>query len=313
MVLFIIIYTLIGNQIYFNQLDHRKTGIRQSFNNFYFSFLSVFQLVSIENWNDIGTITLNSSVPTAFTIFYLLSLIFLGNYIFLNLFLGVLLEGFSNISSLAAEDEETVLDLEKLHYFEELHHESHKKIQTITKIALDDEDMNISMGLNQEKKEKKKFVDPWQEWHCEESLWYFNKDNWFRRLCFVIASSRYFMNFIFILIFANSVKLALDTFFTEEENNYSDIYDIILSSCLICEAIIKIIAFGLIFEPHTYLRDSWNVLDFLVVLVSIADLTLIDYNLHLFKVFINNFKVILMNSLIFLDIFIDKNHQIIDF
>ena len=92
------------------------------------------------------------------------------------------------------------------------------------------------------------------------------------------------MNFIFLLIFANSVKLALDTFYTKEENNFSDIFDMILSSCLVCEALIKIIAFGFIFEPHTYLRDYWNVLDFLVVFVSIVDMSLIDYNLHFIKV-----------------------------
>lgn len=38
------------------------------------------------------------------------------------------------------------------------------------------------------------------------------------------------------------------------------------------EAILKIIAFGFIFHKRSYLRDPWNVLDFLVVIIGIISL-----------------------------------------
>ena len=38
------------------------------------------------------------------------------------------------------------------------------------------------------------------------------------------------------------------------------------------EAIIKIIALGFIFGKRTYLRDPWNVIDFLIVVTAVLDL-----------------------------------------
>lgn len=105
LIILMIIYTFIGQQIFGGHLDNNKYGIRQTFDTFYFGFLSVFQLVSMENWNDIGALCLKSDIPIPFTIFYVFSLVFFGNYVFLNLFLGVLLEGFSNITK-EDEDEE---------------------------------------------------------------------------------------------------------------------------------------------------------------------------------------------------------------
>lgn len=34
------------------------------------------------------------------------------------------------------------------------------------------------------------------------------------------------------------------------------------------EAVLKIIALGFLFQPGSYLRDGWNVLDFIVVITG---------------------------------------------
>ena len=64
------------------------------------SFLATFQIVTQENWNDILIVCMRSSVMSFLTILYLISWIFIGNFIFLNLFLAILLDGFTS------EDEE---------------------------------------------------------------------------------------------------------------------------------------------------------------------------------------------------------------
>lgn len=47
--------------------------------------------------------------------------------------------------------------------------------------------------------------------------------------------------------------------------------DLVFSSVFIIEAILKIISLGFLFNGKTsYLRDWWNVLDFLIVASSIA-------------------------------------------
>lgn len=52
--------------------------------------------MTLENWNDILLSGLRSEVNKAFTILFLISWIFVGNYVLLNLFLAVLLDGFDS-------------------------------------------------------------------------------------------------------------------------------------------------------------------------------------------------------------------------
>jgi len=56
--------------------------------------MSTFQILTLENWNDILTNTLRSSVNNILTLVYLITWIFIGNYVLLNLFLAILLERF---------------------------------------------------------------------------------------------------------------------------------------------------------------------------------------------------------------------------
>ena len=45
----------------------------------------------------------------------------------------------------------------------------------------------------------------------------------------------------------------------------------ILSVIFMVEAILKIVGMGLVFHKFAYLRDGWNILDFMVVCFSILD------------------------------------------
>lgn len=52
--LFIFIYTLLGMQIFGGELlPQSVTGVRQNFDTFFNAVFSVFQLLTVENWNDI--------------------------------------------------------------------------------------------------------------------------------------------------------------------------------------------------------------------------------------------------------------------
>ena len=60
--------------------------------------------------------------------------------------------------------------------------------------------------------------------------------------------------------------------------------DTIFSILFAFEAIIKAIAFGFVQDEYSYLRESWNVLDFFIAVSSIIDLILIDVNLPAIKI-----------------------------
>jgi hypothetical protein len=52
--------------------------------------------MTLENWNSILSDAMRTNVNKFLTITYLISWIFIGNYVLLNLFLAILLEGFEN-------------------------------------------------------------------------------------------------------------------------------------------------------------------------------------------------------------------------
>ena len=101
LLLCILISTLVGMQLYGGKFNfYRENEVkRQNFDNVGDAFLTVFQILTIENWNDVLYLGIRSGVNPVLTTVYLISWIFIGNYIFLNLFLAILLDGFTSSSA----------------------------------------------------------------------------------------------------------------------------------------------------------------------------------------------------------------------
>lgn len=76
-----------------------------------------------------------------------------------------------------------------------------------------------------------------------------------------------FDRFILVVIVINCVFLALD----QENQLISENSSMIDLGFLIIytgEMILKIIAMGFFMRAHSYLRDAWNILDFMVVILG---------------------------------------------
>jgi Ion transport protein len=114
MFLFCIIYSLLGMQMYGGEFNFRDNKINGDFDSFYTAFLVIFQMLTIENWNDIITLTFRSGQNKFLSSLYLLTWIFIGNYVFLNLFLAILMDGFC---SALDDNEEEELDMLADHVF----------------------------------------------------------------------------------------------------------------------------------------------------------------------------------------------------
>ena len=95
--IFMYIFALLGMQIFGGQLIYDGNVPRANFDSFGFSFFTLFQLLTQENWQEILETLYNSKVPHPVTIIYLLCWLFLGNYLIFNLFLALLLGGFDSM------------------------------------------------------------------------------------------------------------------------------------------------------------------------------------------------------------------------
>lgn len=92
------IYSLLGMQFFGGKLkDGDGEPARANFDNLYWSFITIFQIITGENWNEVMYSAIAST--NWFASMYFISLLIIGNYILFNLFLAILLQNFE-------EDEE---------------------------------------------------------------------------------------------------------------------------------------------------------------------------------------------------------------
>jgi hypothetical protein len=85
---------------------------------------------------------------------------------------------------------------------------------------------------------------------------------------------------IILTILVNSVVLGLYDYefrvvqedcYDASWNNNLEFVGNFLSVIFFAECILKVLAKGFVMHKHAYLKDSWNLLDFFVVLVSVSD------------------------------------------
>ena len=120
--------------------------------------------------------------------------------------------------------------------------------------------------------------------HCQFSLFLFSKSNLLRQYCHKFAFHSMFETGILMIIMICSVKMIIDTY--EDDNNVLLlVIDDITTVIFVIEFLMKIIAKGFILHKDTYLRESWNQLDFRLVISSGISIVFEQINIPFIKVF----------------------------
>ena len=91
--------------------------------------------------------------------------------------------------------------------------------------------------------------------------------------CSIVISTKIFDNICLLIIIANSVTMIFDDSATSDNPN--PLFAILENIFLILYSIemaFKIIGLGFIMGEDAYIRDSWNVLDFFIVMSSYVTL-----------------------------------------
>lgn len=169
------------------------------------------------------------------------------------------------------------------------------KIQEYTE-AVEDMDNDVVRLLLIDKgmiKAKKGEIDEKKIWEAEiaadKSVYLFHRDGCFRRNVYYTQKHRYFDRFIMILIALSSTKLALESYMVDYEKDHdivkiSEELDSIFNYLFIIEMVMKVIALGFAMDEGSYLRDTWNGLDFFIVVTSIIDMMLTGTDIPALKV-----------------------------
>ena len=106
------------------------------------------------------------------------------------------------------------------------------------------------------------------------SLFIFKEDNFVRKWAKRITEWVPFEYLILLTIMANCVVLALETHLPKEDKTplatKLEKTEPVFLAIFCFEAVLKIIAQGMVLHPRSYLRNGWNILDFVVVVTGLV-------------------------------------------
>ncbi|XP_034960252.2 voltage-dependent T-type calcium channel subunit alpha-1G isoform X2 [Zootoca vivipara] len=114
---------------------------------------------------------------------------------------------------------------------------------------------------------------------CKErdswSIYIFAPQSKFRVICNKIITHKMFDHIVLVIIFLNCITIAMERPKIEPhsaERIFLTLSNYIFTAIFLAEMTIKVVALGLCFGEKAYLRSSWNVLDGVLVLISVADI-----------------------------------------
>ncbi|XP_072408345.1 voltage-dependent L-type calcium channel subunit alpha-1C-like isoform X2 [Chiloscyllium punctatum] len=322
--LFIIIFSLLGMQLFggkFN-FDEMETK-RSTFDNFPQSLLTVFQILTGEDWNSVMYDGIRAyggpSFPGMLVCIYFIILFICGNYILLNVFLAIAVDNLADAESLtsAQKEEEEEKERRKLARNsspekstdnEKQPIEEEKKLEKIelktitadgdvppaTKIELEDYQVEDNEEKNpyptnefpgdEDDEEPEMPVGPrprpLSELHIKEkavpmpdasAFFVFSTTNRFRVLCHRIVNDNIFTNLILFFILMSSISLAAEdpVHQNTRRNQVLTYADYVFTSIFTVEIILKMTAYGAFIHKGSFCRNYFNILDLVVVSVSL--------------------------------------------
>jgi hypothetical protein len=271
---------------------------RYPFDSFAMSFISIFVVLSGENWNDVffmqhrATFSYywnSARLPIAWM--YFVTLYVLGNLLLFNMFIAILITNMddsddederppspSRLSGRGASESNVLLQYEfggykqdyearrttlserlssRIGHLGGMHHASVSE----TEAAIQGQDLRriLEMAVKSQ----------------DRSLCLFSHANPIRQACIKITHHKVFADAVLGLILVSSLQLGLDWQGYPAGHPIKTVFmvlDIVFAVLFTFEMIVQIIANGFIFSSNkqlpAYLRSGWNVLDFIVVLVS---------------------------------------------
>uniref|UniRef100_A0A8C0VGH1 Voltage-dependent L-type calcium channel subunit alpha n=1 Tax=Cyanistes caeruleus TaxID=156563 RepID=A0A8C0VGH1_CYACU len=315
--LFIIVFALLGMQLFGGKFDFEDMKVRRStFDNFPQALISVFQILTGEDWNSImydGIMAYGGpSFPGMLVCIYFIILFVCGNYILLNVFLAIAVDNLAEAESLTlaqkAKAEERKRRKMSRGYPEKSEEEKQmlaKKLEqkakgegipTTAKLKVDEFESNVneikdpypSADFPGDDEEDEPEIPlsprprPLAELQLKEkavpmpeasSFFIFSPTNKFRVLCHRTVNATWFTNFILLFILLSSIALAAeDPIRAESFRVVLAWFDLVGLVSFLTPSAPQMTTYGAFLHKGSFCRNSFNILDLLVVAVSLISM-----------------------------------------
>uniref|UniRef100_A0A3Q4G934 Voltage-dependent L-type calcium channel subunit alpha n=1 Tax=Neolamprologus brichardi TaxID=32507 RepID=A0A3Q4G934_NEOBR len=281
--LFIIIFSLLGMQVFGGKFNFDETQTKRStFDNFPQALLTVFQILTGEDWNAVmydGIMAYGGPSSSGMIVcFYFIILFICGNYILLNVFLAIAVDNLADAESLNTDEgdkkgHKTCLQFEKLrvlhmtYFLLSFKEEEEDNDDT----AAEEEDPEVPSGPRPVISDlvKKEKITPIPE---GSAFFIFSNTNPVRVFCHRLINHHIFTNLILVFIMLSSVSLAAE----DPIRNFSarniilGYFDYAFTAIFTVEIVLKMTTYGAFLHKGAFCRNYFNLLDLLVVGVSLV-------------------------------------------
>ncbi|XP_063064429.1 dihydropyridine-sensitive L-type skeletal muscle calcium channel subunit alpha-1-like [Engraulis encrasicolus] len=310
--IFIVIFSLIGMQVFGGKFNFPDGVLRRSnFNNFPQALISVFQVLTGEDWDAIMYDGIMShggpTFPGILVSIYFVILFICGNFILLNVFLAIAVDNLTEAESLtAAQDEKEIekelkkklragwSEEEKARKLAEQRAKLQEGMATTAKMKIDEFESNVNEVKDpfptadfpgDDEEDQPEIPDsarprPMADLQLKEeavplppasSFFIFSPENKFRKFCFLVINHTKFTNMILLFILLSSISLAAEDpidpkSFTNEVLAYADI---VFTTVFTIEIMLKMTVYGAFLHEGSFCRNAFNILDLIVVIVSL--------------------------------------------
>jgi len=292
LVLFIFIFALLGMQIFGGRFQNEES--RSTFNNFWQSCLTVFQILTGEDWNVVmydgiqayGGIKGMGAIASL----YFIILFVAGNFILLNVFLAIAVDNLSTeddeeeeeaepepqetkpavaASSVAAggamageKDGPYIQDDINLQLYND------GEVEDVASEALKDVNEKEATPVDEDSPNS---VQPIPD---ASSFFIFAADNKIRILCWKIQGHPICSNIILVCILVSSAFLACEDPLQAKSsiNQTLGLFDYFFTTVFTIECMLKLISYGFFFHDGAFCRQAFNCLDIVVVSVSLISI-----------------------------------------
>ncbi|XP_045542511.1 voltage-dependent calcium channel type A subunit alpha-1 isoform X5 [Papilio machaon] len=277
--LFILIFALLGMQLFGGQFNFEDGTPPTNFNTFPIALLTVFQILTGEDWNEVMYYGIQSQggiqKGMIYSLYFVILVLF-GNYTLLNVFLAIAVDNLANAQELTAAEEEQVEE-DKEKQLQELEKEMgalHAVDGTPPRVDISPTTTTSRKNKKKEeaKKEEEEIPDGPKPMLPYSSMFILSPTNPIRRGAHWVVNLRYFDVFIMLVICMSSMALAAEDPVVEESerNKILNYFDYAFTGVFTVEMLLKIVDLGILFHPGAYLRDLWNIMDAAVVICALV-------------------------------------------
>ncbi|XP_051768512.1 calcium channel, voltage-dependent, L type, alpha 1D subunit, a isoform X13 [Ctenopharyngodon idella] len=271
--LFIIIFSLLGMQVFGGKFNFDETQTKRStFDNFPQALLTVFQILTGEDWNAVmydGIMAYGGPSSSGMIVcIYFIILFICGNYILLNVFLAIAVDNLADAESLNTDNDDKKKgdEIDEIEDDPKVGEEDEKE-----NAEEDEEEPDVPAGPRPQISElvKKEKITPIPE---GSAFFIFSNTNPIRVACHKLINHHIFTNLILVFIMLSSASLAAE----DPIRNFSarniilGYFDYAFTAIFTVEIVLKMTTYGAFLHKGAFCRNYFNLLDLLVVGVSLV-------------------------------------------